>query len=193
MARTLAEKGGELAAGGRRVRMGRVVFVATPNRGTALADAEHMDSFIDSYTNLLNFLPDNGVTEVLEGVVTVAKLLAVGVLRGLDGLRCMDPGSDYLGWLNSPGDAGASYFAMAGDFEPTNPGWKLWARNRLLDSVFGAGNDLVVPTEGVYAANGSSLFPIERRFAYGPDDGVSHSTFFSEPRTRERILGWLGA
>jgi hypothetical protein len=194
VARTLAEKQGELTAGsGRAVRVGRVVFVASPNAGTALADPRHLGSFIDSYTNLLNFLPDNGVTEVLEGVVTVAKLLATGTLGGLDGLRCMAPGGDFLRWLNAPAQAAPEYSALAGDFEPVDAGWKLWARNRLLDSIFEAGNDLVVPTEGVYAANGSSLFPIERRFTFGRGDGISHSAFFPERRAQERILSWLGA
>jgi hypothetical protein len=192
VARTLAERGAELGAG-RSPRVRRVVFVATPNAGTVLADARHIESFIDTYTNLLNFLPDNGVTEVLEGVVTVAKMLSVGVLGGMDGLRCMDPRGDFLAWLNAPSGGGMSYHALAGDFEPTSPAWREWAKNRLLDSVFDrARNDLVVPTEGVYEANGSDLFPIGPRLTYGAEDGVSHSTFFSEPRTQERILSWLG-
>ncbi len=37
---------------------------------------------IDTYTNVFNFFPDNGVTEVLEGIVTVAKMIAVGRREG---------------------------------------------------------------------------------------------------------------
>ena len=61
--------------------MGRVVFVAGPNAGTILADADHLGDLVDRYTNLLAFFPDNEVTDVLEGVITVVKQLAVGAVK----------------------------------------------------------------------------------------------------------------
>jgi hypothetical protein len=58
-----------------------VVFVAGPNAGTVLADAEHLGDLVDRYTNLLAFFPDNGVTDVLEAVITVVTQLAVAAVR----------------------------------------------------------------------------------------------------------------
>jgi hypothetical protein len=193
VSRTLAEKQSDLPLGGRTLDVGKIVFVAAPNAGTTLADSKYMGDFVDSYTNLLNFLPSNGATEILEGVVTVVKMLAVGVLRGLPGLQSMVPNGGFLTRLNTSPVGADKYFALASDYTPTDPGLKAWAANRLLDRVFQrAANDLVVPMLGVYDKNGCGYFPIAEKLVYGQGDGISHTTYFGEPRTQERILGWLG-
>lgn len=141
---------------------------------------------------MLNFLPDNGVTEVLEGIVTVAKLLAVGAVKGLDGLASMDPGGGFQGWLNTgQAPAGVSYRALAADYEPTIPGFADFARDWLMDKVFKAGNDLIVPTAGVFSANNAGLFPIDERHVFDANAGVAHTTFFSERTTQDKLLEWL--
>jgi hypothetical protein len=194
VSRMLSEKQGELALGSRRLRVGKVVFVGAPNAGTILADGQHMGDFIDTYTNLLNFLPDNGVTEILEGIITVAKQLAVGILKGLPGLQSMRPGGEFAEWLNTGARAGETrYFALASDFTPTEAGLKQYARDRLMDKIFNIPNDLVVPTDGVFAKNGSGFFPIEDRYVFQGNDGVAHSGYFANRVAREKILGWLSA
>lgn len=193
VSRILAEKQTDLPLGGRTLDVGKIVFVAAPNAGTTLADSKYMGDFVDSYTNLLNFLPSNGATEILEGVITVVKMLAVGVLRGLPGLQSMVPSGGFLTQLNTSPVGADKYFALASDYTPTDPGLKAWAANRLLDRVFQkAANDLVVPMLGVYDKNGCGYFPIAEKLVYGQGDGISHTTYFGEPRTQERILGWLG-
>src|SRR5262249_55439551 len=122
VSRLLAEKQSELVLGGRTIRVGKIVFVGSPNGGTILADASHMGDLIDTYTNLLNFLPDNGVTEVLDGVITVAKQLAVGAAKGLPGLQSMRPGGDFAKWLNAGPRGDTRYFALASNFTPSEPG-----------------------------------------------------------------------
>ncbi len=193
VSRTLAEKQGELSTGGRTVNVDKLVFVATPNSGTALVDTEHMSQFIDTYTNLFNFVPDNGVTEVLEGVITVAKHIAVGAVKGLTGLQSMHPGGDFLRWLNVPTGIGSRYYALAGNFEPADRGWANWAKNHLMDAIFQGNNDLVVPTKGVFAANGSTQFPVDQRLEFGADAGINHSTFFADQIVQDRLLSWLGS
>ena len=194
VSRMLAERQGELGLGSRSLRVGKVVFVGTPNAGTALADPKHMGAFIDTYTTLLNFLPDNGVTEVLEGVVTVAKQLAIGAVKGLRGLQSMQPKGEFGSWLNVGARAGETrYFALSSDYTPSEPGLVALAKNRLMDKVFGASNDLVVPTDGVFAENGSGFFPIEDRHVFTGSDGVAHTTFFASRAAREKIGEWLRA
>ncbi|HYO14678.1 MAG TPA: hypothetical protein VE685_15900 [Thermoanaerobaculia bacterium] len=194
VARTLAERESEFSLGSRDLNIQKIVFVAVPNAGTILANAKYMSDFLDTYTNLLNFLPDNGVTEVFEGIVTVAKQLAVGALKGLDGLQSMLPGGPFLKALNKGDRDGKRYFALTSHYEPTVAGWKAWATDRLLDKIFKTENDLVVPTLGVYDKNGSGFFPIEDhdRIVFEKVDGIAHTRFFGEPRVQERILGWLG-
>lgn len=193
VSRMLAEKQGELVLSGRTIRVGKVVFVGSPNAGTILADASHMGDLIDTYTNLLNFLPDNGVTEVLDGVITVAKQLAVGAAKGLPGLQSMRPGGDFAKWLNAGPRGDTRYFALASNFTPSEPGLKQLAMDRLMDRVFKAGNDLVVPTEGVFADNGSKYFPIEQRFVFQGSDGIAHTGFFANRGARDKIMEWLSA
>ncbi|MFN2524812.1 MAG: esterase/lipase family protein [Actinomycetota bacterium] len=171
---------------GSRVNVSNIVFVATPNGGTALADSDHLKEFINSYTNFLNFMPDNVFTTILDAVVTLAKEVAVGIHSRLDGLQSMDPNGAYLKELNAAGHTSTTHSAIATNFEP--PGMKdfaLWARDQLLDKVFGSGveNDLVVPTKGCFEIDGAAGgFPIQNRLLYAPTDAVHHSSFFGDSR-----------
>lgn len=191
VARTLAERSGELSVSARSVDVRRIIFVASPNSGTVLTDVEHMSTFVDTCTNLANFLPDNAVTTTLEALVTVAKHLAVGTLNGLEGLQSMRPDGPFLRWLNVDAANQTAYHALAGDFEPVQAGWRQWFQDQLMDRIFGKPNDLVVPTASVHEANGSSHFPLADPVVYDHADGISHSTFFSEKRTQQTLLGWL--
>lgn len=192
VSRVLSEKQGELALGSRRIRVGRLVFVGSPNAGTTLAHPQYMSDFIDTYTNLLNFIPDNFITDVLDGVVTVAKQLAVGALKGLPGLQAMRPDGDFGKKLNTGARSGDTrYFALASDFTPAEPGLKQLATNKLMDRIFKAKNDLVVPTDGVFAPNGSGFFPIEQPFVFSGTDAVAHTGFFASRPARDKILEWL--
>jgi hypothetical protein len=151
-----------------------------------------MNDFIDSYTTILNLFPDNGVTFVLEGIVAVLKQLAVDTVKGLDGLQSMVKAGDFLhGWLNTGPAGDERYFALAANYEPINPGLAAYAADRLLDAIFKAGNDLVVPTTSPYEANGAGLFPIEDRLEFGPADGVMHSGYFANEAARRQIMEWL--
>ena len=94
-------------------------------------------------------------------ILTLVKQLAVGALKGLDGLRSMNPSGDYLQkFLNVPSSAEVDYRGVA----PIRTDRRGVARARaraVTDAIFAAAhNDLVVPTEGVYAANKASTFPI---------------------------------
>jgi len=174
-----------------KLDVNRIVFVATPNAGTVLADGEYMGDLVDRYTTLLNLFPDNGVTETLEAIITVVKQLAVGALAGLDGLASMRPGGEFLTELNDGGQPDAEYFALASNFEPQR-GLRAFATDGIIDRVFAAAaNDLVVPTDGVHAANGSGRFPITELESFAEADAIHHSGFFANARAGDRILGWL--
>jgi hypothetical protein len=176
-----------------RLSVRKVVFVGTPNAGTALADAKHMGDFIDTYTNLLSFLPDNGVTEALEMVIAVVKQFAVAGVKALPGLQSMHTDGELA---TSRLDAGeTAFYALSSDYTP-EPGTGLAAlrallQNRLLDKVFDAGNDLVVPTASVYGANGADFFPVAHRVSFGAGDAVAHTGFFGNPAAQRQIEKWL--
>jgi pimeloyl-ACP methyl ester carboxylesterase len=190
VARVLAEQPAAAGITPNELTVRNLVMVATPNAGTALAHKKHLGELVDTWTNLLELVPDNAVTDVLAIVVSVVKQLAVGALGGLDGLMSMNPDGDYLkGFLNGPGapgfdGSGGKYVAVAADFEPAvGSSLGRFARDRVTDAVFeGAPNDLVVPRDGVFGANGSPRFPIENPVQIGAADAIDHSSYWvSDP------------
>ena len=195
VSRVLSEKQEALALGGRTVRVGRVVFVGAPNAGTRLADEAFVGEYLDTITNLLNVIPTNGVTDALGFVLTGVKLVAVGLYAGLKGLHSMQPNGEFGTWLNAgERQRDTQYFALASNYSPTQTSLLQLATDKLMDRVFkGARNDLVVPTDGVYAANGSGYFPIADEVVFGAGDGVAHTGFFQYPKTTELIASWLGS
>ena len=81
---------------------------------------------------------------------------------------------------------------LTSDLSPGEPGLKEFAKNRLVDRIFKGPNDLVVPTDGVFAENGSGFFPIEDKMVFTGEDAVAHTAFFGNAAVRERIMEWLG-
>ena len=191
IARVLAERPDAVGLNGVAVR--RVIMIGTPNAGTALADFERMGDLIDIVTNLLDVAPDVGVTDVLSLVIGVVKQLAVGALSGLDGLTAMQPDGEYLRWLNQPGRDTTAYFAVASDYDPP-PGTRLGrlARTHLINTAFiGAANDLMVPAEGVSAANGATPFPIGESLTLKDARSVEHSSYWTSPDVLTQLRTWL--
>ncbi|UVS81575.1 triacylglycerol lipase [Actinokineospora sp. UTMC 2448] len=191
--RALCELGGELGLTPDRFAVRTLVMVGTPNAGTALADPEHLASWMDRLTNWLQLVPDNGVTDLIDMVLTVLKQLAVGAFRGLDGLMSMNPSGEFLAKLNACGPVTATYHGITADYEPP-PGSPMarGLRDGLMDAVFGAApNDLVVPTEGVHSANGAAAFPLAEPEVFESAHGVDHMTYWSHPRVHTALDRWL--
>jgi hypothetical protein len=191
VARVLAEQPDAINLNGVNVR--RVVMVGTPNSGTVLTDFERMGDLVDLVTNLLDLVPDVGVTDLLSLVIGVVKQLAVGALTGLDGLTAMQPNGEYLRWLNRPGRNAATYFAIASDYHPS-PDSRLGrlARTHLINTAFlGAANDLMIPVEGVYAPNGATPFPITELLTLKDTRSVDHSHYLTSPDVLAQLMTWL--
>jgi hypothetical protein len=192
VSRLLSEQAATFALGQRRINVAKVVFLATPNAGTALADAEHLGKYVDAVTNVLNLFPDVGVTDVLEAVITVVKQLAVGAVGGLDGLTSMLPGGPFLTKLNAAPRTSAQYYALAANYEPrSGAGLRSHADDLVRDLIFKGDNDLVVPTAGVYEVDGSANFPIAERHVFGQADGLAHSSFARNAAALGHIRRWL--
>jgi len=177
-----------------RLSVRNLVMVGTPNAGTALADEEHLGQLLNRLTTLLQLVPDNGITDVLEVILSVVKQLAVGVFSGLDGLMSMNPTGPFLtGTLNRPGQTSARYFAVASDYDPPGGSTLLRvARDGLTDVVFArTGNDLVVPTEGVFTVPGAAAFPVADPLVFDAPAGVDHGGYWTRPELAERLATWL--
>ena len=170
-----------------------LVMVAAPNAGTVLADRRHLSDLLDRFTNLAQFVPDNGVTDTLGLIFAVVKQAAVGAVGGLDGLTSMDPTSDYLAELNARPAPAAALRAVAADYEPPQgaPLARV-ARDGATDLVFkAADNDLVVPTRGCWDVPGQ---PASRSTSSWSSTRPARSTTTrssASPRSSERLLDWL--
>ena len=180
----------KLSLGSRRLNINCIIFVASPNSGTILADSKYMGNFIDAHTNILNFYPSNGVTDILEGIIITAKMLAIGASGALPGLQSMVPNGEFISDFNTDQRTNTRYYALTSHFGTENFSLKDLL-SRITNCIFHKPNDLVVPTHGVYENNGNVNFPIEEHFDFLPEDEVSHSGYFSEPKTQELILKWL--
>jgi hypothetical protein len=191
VSRVIAEEPDKLSLADRRLNIRRVVFVAAPNAGTVLADPARLGDLIDTYTNILNFFPDNGVTDTLETIITVVKQIAVGAAKGLEGLVSMKRDGPFLAELNRTPKVDSQYFALASNYEPPEAGLKEYAKDLLLDKLFGADNDLIVPTNGVWEKNGAGQFPIETRQVFSGREGVQHGGFFRHAGVNQKLLEWL--
>jgi hypothetical protein len=194
VAREICEYADQLGLSG-RLDVQRLVMVAAPNAGTALAAVSHWKTFIDRVTNLLQFVPDNPVTDTMDAVLTVLKHVVLGAVSGLDGLMSMDPGGSYLRTRLNPPAAlpHGRYFAVASDYRPP-PGSPLLqvARDGLTDLVFGLEqNDLIVPTDGVFAVPGAHGFPIPAPLVFAPAAGVEHTSYMAQEPFTSQLLGWL--
>jgi pimeloyl-ACP methyl ester carboxylesterase len=170
-----------------------LVMVASPNAGTVLADRRHLSDLLDRFTDLAQFVPDNGVTDTLGLIFAVVKQAAVGAVGGLDGLTSMDPTGDYIKELNARSAPGAALRAVAADYEPPQgaPLARV-ARDGATDLVFGAAdNDLVVPTLGSYDVPGSDGFPIAEQLVFDAARAIDHNSYFGQAELAQQLLDWL--
>jgi hypothetical protein len=198
VARELIERRRDVTALGRKIRIHKAVFVASPNLGTKLADGDHDTDLLDSYTNLLTELPDGAFSFSIEGVLALVKIVAHGALAELPGLNCMLPEGAYLTGLNINSGYDTKYYAAAADFVPRGEGmlekYRAFLKGGFLFRIFGEQNDGVVPTRGCYDGvpqPDSFPVPAERLLLFGPDDHVHHCNFFGATRLAGHLVKWL--
>jgi hypothetical protein len=198
VSRTMAERGRTVFADTNSA-FRKVYFAASPNKGSALGDPDHMLEMIDVFTNLLTQFPDGHVLYAIETILGVVKLMAytAGVaLPGMASMSTLDDG--YIAKvLNQASEKSPAKYAAAGsDYVPrtgvSNGFFTGQFATDVMDRIFvenghAVANDLVVPKDGVFAGNGHPSFPIFNPLVYGGDDAVWHGGFFSEPRTIRHI------
>jgi hypothetical protein len=130
---------------------------------------------------------------VIQTVISVVKQIAVGALKGLDGLTSMKPGGDFLKGLNATISVNGDYSALASNYEPGNGGLADSVLDAFADALFKAENDLVVPTGGVGEANGSPLLPAERLHTFPGTDSIEHTRYFKNPVAQAKLTEWMTA
>lgn len=183
-----------------RIRVGKVIFVATPNQGTLLANPKHMVEFIDRYTSGLNIIPPGPATvviEILEALLTVVKVIGHAGLSGLDGLAAMDPSGDFIKSINNGSGVSTNYYGISSDYEPTGTlreFIKLRVADMVVDRVFqSTSNDLVVPTDGVNQGSHAAGFPLpeDRILQFSSERNIWHTDYFGQEEVSDKLQDWL--
>ncbi|OBH16039.1 hypothetical protein [Mycobacterium sp. E3247] len=195
VARTIACAGND---GSFPLHVNKIVHVGVPNAGTALANVERHSQFVDRLSTLLNLAPDGPlsvVADILDGVLTIVKIIGCNGIGSLPGLHAMDPASGWLSALGAKPFPPFAGYAIDADFEPVGGLLKLVrVPDGIADLVFGlAPNDIVVPAGGVYDAGTALGFPIprERTVSFAKDEHVWHCAYFGQQKTGSALLRWL--
>lgn len=174
----------------KRVQVERFVRVACPARGTTLAShrADRWFSILLSLIGQLPILHDPALSALYDALQDF--LLAVLATKQdpatLPGIEAMMPGSPLIRMLNTPGTKSAADLSViAGDTEGRGILGKL--KMFLPDRFYGGQHDLVVNT----ASMDGGLPRVKARRFFDQGTEVNHFHYFSNPRTKERILAGL--
>jgi pimeloyl-ACP methyl ester carboxylesterase/CHAT domain-containing protein len=175
------------------VNIRSIVHVATPNGGTPLADGEYLGQFLSVATNLIGFIPDNPVTDVIGIVLDVLREWVLQPVGELPGIAAMKPDSTERTELNGGSQPRLVQRAVASSFEPgPNHGALLRLRDLVTDRAFlGVDNDLLVPTRSTYRRSGQFHIPVGHRLVLDTSFAVSHSQFWTEPQVTSVLERWL--
>jgi hypothetical protein len=172
------------------VKIGRIVFVATPNAGTLLAEPERIPGFVERLANYVNALPDACLTIASGALLSLAGAAAEVTLPRLPGLADQVPGSRLQQLLAPPAGGIDRFYAFSADYEPDGDLVSV-IKDGVADRIFGSmRNDLVVPSDGV-ATTPYFTLPVARTVAFPPARSVHHSAFFGQPEIAQ-IAEWLG-
>jgi len=191
------------ALGGDRLRVGRLVTVGTPNRGTPLVDPQHLDAYLSVLIHAARARARTGLRAATASALHVARCAVVGMLDRLVGLRSMQLRGDFLAqlaaWERERTAGSILAIAAAAEAPDAGPQTGLESLTAVLTGrVFGEDNDVVVPTAGAFGDNGSPAFPLppERVLVVREEDRTAelellHSKYFALPVVREALVRWL--
>ncbi len=179
------------------LKVNKAIFVAGPHQGTILTDEQHWITLLDTYTNLLLKLPDNAVTVILEGIISLVKILGGSTVRGLPGLQAMRPGGEYLQSLAQADLAEAQIHTIGARYLPMGDNvlgmLKGLALKIILKKLFGEDSDMVVPTLGSLSVkpDDPALVPPKRQLLLNSDSAINHMNFFQSAVVNRQLVNWL--
>lgn len=181
------------------LQISKIVHVGVPNAGTQLANVKRIGKFVDRISTMLNLAPDgplSTVADVLDGILTVVKIIGCNGVGELPGLSAMDPAATWLPTLGARQAAPHTSYAIGSDYEPSGGVLQLVrVPDAAADLVFGLlPNDMVVPATGVYDVSAAGFpIPAERRVGFSRDEHVWHCAYFGQRKTQKALLDWLPA
>ena len=175
--------------------LGRLIFVATPNRGTPLAIGESSFELIDRLTNLIAWATPVTRGPIFEGILIGVKLLMKGTIEALPGLQAMNPMHEPLEFMNKFNAPTESVYGISSNFEARGNLARLAVRlvdQHVLDGIFREKNDGIVPSEGVCDTGVEAAgFPIPTEHTMHVTGNTHHLNYFEDVSIRNQVLDWL--
>ncbi|UCF66810.1 MAG: hypothetical protein JSV80_13640 [Acidobacteriota bacterium] len=202
-------------------KIGRVVFVASTNGGTRLAEPDNWHRLADLYTNLalaafrlIALAPQAKLpAELLGGLISsvgaLVKYLATHTTSeaAVPGLAAMEPDGRFVTELNrtqpgqpSPGEA--RYYAVTATFDARLAldgetiaqlphKLLLMIADGLVDQLMGTANDLVVDLPSMTAIDPPARERIKDRLEFDSRAEVFHTVYFTRPELADSLTRWL--
>ncbi|SER72965.1 CHAT domain-containing protein [Azotobacter beijerinckii] len=168
----------------KKLKVKRFVRVACPARGTLLASSR-LDAYLSVFKWSMELIGLPVLPEMVGFLAEVAKSRTDP--ESIPGLAAQMPQSPLVQWLHAiEGPIAGQLRVIAGDMEGDSV--VCWLKTLLSDTYFWTDNDLVVQTSSMYGGaprNEVATFVLDR------GSGVSHFSYFSNPRTAEAIVNGL--
>jgi pimeloyl-ACP methyl ester carboxylesterase len=171
-----------IAADG-RIPVRRACLVGAPNRGTALARAAQLARYLDGHVALLARARRDVAEPTLQGTLSVARGVALGLASDLPGLEAMTPENLQLRALGTARGALPQWYTIGAQY--SGPG-AAPAVHAAPDDFATTPNDTVVPSDGCHDPGA----PPADSLKLGGND-VHHHNYFANPHVRERLESWL--
>jgi hypothetical protein len=169
-----------IAADG-RVPVRRACLVGTPNRGTPLVRQENLPRYLDGHVALLARARRHVAEPTLQGALSLARGVALGLDTALPGLEAMAPDSLLLRALGASRATPPQWFTIGAQYSGVG------VRANAADPDGPAQpSDLVVPSDGCHEVGGA----VADSLRLGGAD-VHHHAYFANAHVRARLDAWL--
>lgn len=165
----------------KQIKVGRIVRVACPARGTLLASKR-----LDAYISVLKWSLECAGIAVLPALVDFLGNVAANKSDPdtIPGLAAQMPDGPMVQWLHAAGaPIQGQLRVVAGD--AAGDSVSSWIKTLLADSFYWTDNDFVVQTSSMY---GGAARAAEASFVLDRGGKVSHFTYFSNPGTAAAVL-----
>ncbi|HLK50035.1 MAG TPA: hypothetical protein VKT49_17950 [Bryobacteraceae bacterium] len=192
----------------------RAILVGSPLGGTSLASPPHLRHLLSWFSNFNRFLATGSalasnmipflhvITALAQFTAFVTSLAAktplvdaaVAMIPGLASMSRISNNFE-LDRLRAVQDARIEYYAIKSQFQPEDPGWKVW--RYFVDSPPERAVSALFPNENDWVVNTVSMterlqLPSARVKDFGARSDIHHTSYFLQGDTASQIGQWLG-
>jgi hypothetical protein len=191
----------------------RAILVGSPLGGTSLVSPPHLRHLLSWFSNFNRYLAQGAglagnmipFLKVISALAQFTSLVtslaaktplvdaAIAMIPGLASMSRVANNFE-LDRLQGSQDSRLAYHAIKCQFQPRDPGWKVWKYfvdspvERAVNALFPNENDWVVITVSMTER---LKLPAGRVHDFGATSDVHHTSYFLHPKTAEKIGEWL--